>query len=66
MKTDRLGLIRTNYSLKPVSFIEIGKEVLSDSSDVQSIVHAHSNLTSSLKVLGFGLFGLFAIHKFIK
>jgi hypothetical protein len=66
MKTDRLGLIRTNYSLKPVSFMEIGKEVLSDSSDVQSIVQAHSNLNRSLKIVGFGLLGLFTVHKFIK
>lgn len=66
MKTDRLGLIRTNYSLKPVSFMEIGREVLSDSPTVQSVVQAHSNLTNSLKVVGFGLFGLFVVHKFIK
>lgn len=64
--TDRLGLIRTNYSRESISFMKIGQEVLSDSPTVQSVVQAHSNLTASLKVLGFGLLGLFTIHKFIK
>lgn len=46
--------------------MEIGKEVLSDSPTVQSVVQAHSNMKTGLKVVGFGLLGLFAIHQFMK
>lgn len=66
MKTDRLGLIRTNYSLQPVSFMKIGQEVLTESPTVMSVAQSYSNLTTSLKVVGFGLFGLFAVRQFIK
>lgn len=66
MKTDRLGLIRTSYSINPISFMEIGREVLTESPTVKSVVQAHSNLNTSLKIVGFGLFGLFAVRQFIK
>jgi hypothetical protein len=65
-KTDRLGLIRTNYGLKPISFMNIGKEILSDSPTVQTVVKAHSNMETGLKVVGFGLLGLFAFRQFTR
>ncbi len=66
MKTDRLGLIRTNYTIPPISFTKIGQEILTDNPTFQTVTQAHKNLTNSLKVVGFGLFGLFAVRQFIK
>jgi hypothetical protein len=63
---DRLGLIRSSYNLKSISFIHIGKEILSDSPTVQTVVSAHETMETGLKVVGFGLFGLFAIRQFTK
>ena len=66
MKTDRLGIIRQNLSTKTISFMEIGREILQDTPTVQTVVKAHSSLNTGLKVVGFGLLGLFAVRQFIK
>jgi hypothetical protein len=46
--------------------MKIGQEVLTESPTVMSVAQSYSNLTTSLKVVGFGLFGLFAVRQFIK
>jgi len=65
-KTNRLGLIESNYNLTSVSFLRIGKEILEDSPTVQTVVKANDSMKTGIKVVGFGLFGLFAIRQFIK
>jgi hypothetical protein len=65
-KTNRLGLIESNYSRKLVSFVEIGREFLGDSPTVLTVSKAYDSTKTGVRVLGFGLFGLFAIRQFTK
>jgi hypothetical protein len=46
--------------------MEIGKEIITNSPTVQSVTDAHDKMMTGIKVVGFGLFGLFAVRQFIK
>jgi hypothetical protein len=54
------------YNSKPISLMRIGHDLIKDTEPIRNIRAAHDNLSSGLKIVGWGLFGLFAIHQFTK
>lgn len=51
---------------KPVSLMMIGAEVLMQSPTVAAAVVSHKKMQTSLRVVGFGIVGLFAVHNYLK
>jgi hypothetical protein len=64
--SDRLGLIRSNYSRELISPMKIGKEILADSPTVQIVSGAYGTMKTSLKIVSLGLLGLYGIRVFLK
>ena len=64
MKRNRLGAIKEVYTSKPISLLQVGSEVLRNSSTVQSVQDSYDKMNTGLTVVSFGLFGLFAIRQF--
>lgn len=52
------------YEGKSVSIIGLTKDFLMDSKEVRETVEAHDRMVTGIKVVGWGLFGLFVVKKF--
>ena len=51
---------------KPISLMKVGTEVLMNVPSVASTIAAHQRLQSGLRIVGFGVVGLFGIHSYLK
>lgn len=56
-----------NFAIgKGISLSRVAGEVIENSPTVQSVANGYSSMTKGLKVLGYGLFGMFVIRQFTK